>query len=178
MSTSRPALVSEEEFLALPETMDRIELIDGEVIVTPSPSVWHQELLSRIVHELRSWQEQRSETVFIGLAPLDVRFGAGRILQPDAFLIFAEISLDHEGPLNRIPDLCIEVLSTNRAYDRLTKRFVYADAGVRELWLVEPGGSIERWTGKGLNEAEEAADVLTSDQLPGLRLDLEALFKR
>lgn len=41
MSLARPALVTEREFLALPETMDRVELLDGEVIVAPSLNAWH-----------------------------------------------------------------------------------------------------------------------------------------
>ena len=178
MPVSRPTLVSEEEFLALPESVDRIELVDGEVIVSPSPSVWHQELLSRIVHRLRSWQEAHARSVFIGQAPLDVRFGPGRILQPDAFLCLGDVSFDLEGPLDRIPDLCIEVLSTNRAYDRLTKRLLYAGAAVEELWLVEPSGSIERWTGQGLNEAELVTETLTTPLLPAFELDVEQLFRR
>ncbi|HVS16850.1 MAG TPA: Uma2 family endonuclease [Thermoanaerobaculia bacterium] len=178
MSIPSPALVSEEEFLALPETMDRLELVDGEVIVSPSPSPWHQELLSRIVYHLRAWQQSGSQPVFIGLAPLDVRFATGRILQPDAFVCLEEISFDLEGPLNRIPELCVEVLSTNRAYDRLTKRLVYAASGVLELWLIEPSGSIERWSGQGLNEAEVLTKNLETPLLPGFELELEHLFER
>ena len=116
--------------------------------------------------------------MFVGQASLDVRFGPGRILQPDAFLMLDGVPLDVEGPLDQIPDLCVEVLSTNRAYDRLTKRVVYATSGVRELWLVEPSGCIERWSGQGLNEVEELATSLESPLLPGLRLDVEALFRR
>lgn len=178
MSVLRPALVSEEEFLTLPETMDRVELLDGEVIVSPSPSVWHQELLSRVVHRLRSWREGYPGAAFVGQAPLDVRFGPGRILQPDAFVLLEEVSFDLEGPIDRVPDLCVEILSTNRAYDRLTKRIVYATSGVRELWLLEPSGSIERWSGQGLNEAEELATTLATPLLPGFELDLVALFRR
>jgi Uma2 family endonuclease len=37
------------------------------------------------------------------------------------------------------PDLLIEVLSpSNRGHDLLTKRALYARAGVREYWLVDP----------------------------------------
>jgi Uma2 family endonuclease len=178
MSPARATVVSEAEFLALPESTDRVELLDGEVIVTPSPSVWHQELLARLVHRLRSWAESHDDRVFVGQAPLDVRFAPGRILQPDAFVVLGELSLDIDGPIDRVPDLCVEVLSANRAYDRLTKRLVYAAAGVRELWLVEPSGSFERWTGDGLGETETVTTTLTTALLRGFELDIGTLFRR
>ena len=178
MSLARLTLVSEEEVLALPESMDRVELLDGEVIVTPSPSPWHQELLSRIVVALRLWARSHPGPVYVGLAPLDVRFGAGRILQPDAFVVLDRVDVAVEGPLARVPEICVEVLSTNRAHDRLTKRFVFATAGVRELWVVEPSGLIERWHGQSLNEAEEVREALRTTLLPGFGLAIEELFKR
>ncbi len=178
VKTPRPTLVSEAEFLRLPPSMERVELIDGELIMSPSPGPWHQELLARIVVALRGWAGAQPRTVFVGLAPLDVRFGASRILQPDAFLILDAVPLDAAGPIERVPELCVEVLSTNRAYDRLTKRQVYAAAGVREYWVVEPSGVIERWYGEGLNEAEELSNQLTSALLPGFTLSLEQLFRR
>jgi Uma2 family endonuclease len=178
MPLHRPTVVSEEEFLELPESMDRVELLDGEVIVSPSPSVWHQELLARLAHALRSWAYGHNGPVFIGQAPLDVRFGPGRILQPDLFVTFGEVALDHQGPLDLVPDLCVEVLSTNRAFDRLTKRLVYGEAGVPELWLIEPSGVVERWSGHGLGEAEVLATDLTTPLLPGLEIDLTALFRK
>lgn len=177
MNLARPALVSEEEFLALPETMDRVELLDGEVIVAPSPTVRHQTLLVRLATYLESWSESCPPS-FVGLAPLDVRFAAGRILQPDVFVILHEVATESAGPLDIIPDICAEVLSTNRAYDRLTKRLVYAQAGVQELWIVEPSGLIERWHGPGLNEAEELTSSLATPLLPGFELDLQQLFRR
>src|SRR5437870_7074658 len=66
-------LVSEEEFLALPESVNKIELIDGEVIVSPSPSFWHQEVLRRIVLALGKWAEGYPGPVTVAQAPLDVR---------------------------------------------------------------------------------------------------------
>ena len=74
-----------------------------------------------------------------------------------------------------MPQLCIEVLSTDRAYDRLTKRFLYAAAGVAEYWVVEPVGLIERWWDAGLSRSEEVRGRLTTPLLPGLELDLDAI---
>lgn len=176
METAARTLVTEAEFLSLPETTERVELVDGEVLVSPSPSFWHQEILARIVHALRDWAAARPD-VSVAQAPLDVRFGVARILQPDA-MVFLRRLVDQEGPLDSIPELCIEVLSRNRAYDRITKRFLYAEAGVREYWIVDPAGLVERRTGDGLSQAEEVTRTLDSALLPGFSLDLSAVFRR
>ena len=178
MTVVRRALVSEPEFLALPESVDKVELIDGEVIVSPSPTYWHQEILARIVQALRAWNATVDEPVTVGMSPLDVRFGPDRILQPDAFVLLAHVSADHDGPIDRVPELCIEVVSKDRIYDRVTKRYLYAAAGVREYWIVELSGAVERRSGEVLTDAEVVSDRLTSPLLAGFELDLSELFAR
>lgn len=175
---ARPALafVSEEEFLSLPESLDKVELIDGEVVVSPSPSFFHQEVVGRLAALLRAWGARRQGRVTVGQAPLDVRFAPGRILQPDLFVILGGIPFDHEGPIERIPELCVEVLSSRPSYDRLAKRIVYAEAGVQELWTVEPGYFVEQWTGDGLRQVSRQERAVESSLLPGLRIDLTELF--
>lgn len=59
MNLARPAIVSEEELLSLPETMDRVELLDGEVIVAPSQTARHQTLLVRLATALQAWADSR-----------------------------------------------------------------------------------------------------------------------
>jgi len=174
-TAARP-LISEEEFLRLPESTAKIELVDGEVVVSPSPGYWHQEILARIVGALRAWAGKQKRPVTVGQAPLDVRFAAGRILQPDAFVLFARLPRSHEGPIDSIPQLCVEVLSSERVHDRVTKRLLYAAAGVAEYWVVEPAGVIERWSGPGLSRAEEVRRRLTTSLLPGFSLDLRRVF--
>lgn len=179
MALPRPVLVSEEEFLQLPESMDRVELLDGEVIVSPAPTIAHFIVLKRIVYDLETWARAQDESFFVGQAPVDVRFGPNRILQPDAFVLRGDIPFDHVGPLDRIPELCIEVVSSDRLYDRVTKRSVYASAGVQEYWTLIPSGSglFERWTGKDLGTREEITGPLTTPLLPGFELDVPALFE-
>jgi Uma2 family endonuclease len=175
MSIAARSRVSEAEFLSLPESLERNELIDGEVIVSPSPKFWHQEILGRVVLALRNWAADRP-AVTVAQAPLDVRFGPNRILQPDAMVFLARIDRNQEGPIDRVPEICIEVLSSNRAYDRLTKRFVYAEAGVSEYWMADPGGVIERRSGPGLSSSELVDDRLSSALLPGFELNVGKLF--
>jgi Uma2 family endonuclease len=175
MAFAMPSRVSEAEFLGLPESLERNELIDGEVIVSPSPTFWHQEILRRVVLALGNWASNKPG-VTVAQAPLDVRLGANRIVQPDAMVFLAHIDRNQLGPIERVPEICIEVLSNNRAYDRITKRFVYAAAGVAEYWLIDPAGLVERWSGPGLAKDEALTDQLSSVLLPGLSLDLRGLF--
>jgi Uma2 family endonuclease len=175
MPGAAPKVVTEAEFLSLPESTDRLELLDGEVILAPSPSYRHQLVLRRVVRALEDWAASRGTDLTIGMAPLDVRFAPGRILQPDAFLCFGAVPKDHEGPITVVPDLCVEVLSSNRAYDRITKRLVYAEAGVRELWTVSIDGAVERWHGERLSVTETHQGKLTTPLLPDFVLDLSNL---
>lgn len=169
-------LVTEEEFLALPVSNQKIELVDGEVILPPHPTFVHQEVLVRIVEALRAWARTQPGPVTVAQSPLDVRSARGRILQPDAMVFLARIPRDHKGPIDRIPELCIEVLSEDRVYDRVTKRLLYGAAGVSEYWVVEQSGTIERRSGAGLDRAEELRDTLETPLLPGFSLDLRKLF--
>lgn len=169
--------MTEREFLALPESTRPTELIDGEVVMAPSPSFWHQELLTRVVVALRQWAGTAQGPVTVVQAPMDVRFAPGRILQPDAMIFLASLDRTAAHPLERIPDICIEVLSSNRAYDRVTKRFLYAEAGVAEYWIVDPSGVVEQRSGPGLARSDERTERLSSPHLPGFSLDVAALFE-
>lgn len=170
----RPNYVTEEEFLALPETADKVELIDGEVFMAPSPTFQHQYISANLLTALRLWA--RTTNAHAVSAPLDIRFGPGRIAQPDLMVFLGPVDF-HQLPVERIPELCIEILSpTNRSYDTLTKRFVYGAAGVTEYWIIDPRGRAEKWTGPNLTEGAAVIDALESGLLPGFRLALAELF--
>lgn len=174
MSEPARRLVSEAEFLALPESMDKVELLDGEVIVSPSPTYFHQHAVGVLHLALKAWARAQTQAWTVVMSPSDVRFGFDRILQPDLYVIEGRVPLDHLGPIDIIPALCVEVTSRDRLYDRVTKRMVYGQAGVREYWVVEATG-IERWTGEGLTQAEFLTGTLATPLLPGFTFDVGEL---
>src|SRR5687768_12918633 len=110
---SRPAparsLVTEEEFLGLPESTERVELLDGEVIGPPSPDDEHQGLVASLAIDLGTWARAHPPAA-MRFAPLDVRFGPSRILQPDLMMFLAGLPPGSKTPLTVVPDLCVEVL--------------------------------------------------------------------
>jgi Uma2 family endonuclease len=167
-------LVSEQEFLSLPESMEHLELLDGEIILSPSPTPRHQLVLGRLFRALAAWADQHPPT-FVGLSPLDVRLSPGRIVQPDLFVLREGWS-GAEGPIDRVPDLMIEVLSQRRGYDRITKRLVYAEAGVREYWILDPlQRALEVCV--GIETVAYQGPTLEREILPGLVIELEALWR-
>ena len=167
---------TEAEYLALPETIERMELLDGELVCEPSPGFPHQEIVVSLVAALHAWAHARSPRPSVMVGPLDIRFGPCRILQPDACVFLDPLARDSAMPITRVPDLCIEVVSRNRTHDRVTKRLVYAEAGVREMWTVLPAGPLfERWTGARLERREELRETIESSLLPGFSMSVAAL---
>ena len=177
MASAAAALTTEAEFLSLPESNQHIELVDGEVILAPSPSLRHQEILGRIYEALRGWVRLHRVDATVAQAPLDVRFAPGRILQPDALVFVPALPPNSELPITRIPNLVVEVVSANRTYDRVAKRAIYGSAGVQEYWLVDlVHNHIEVCIAETLASSRIENSELTSPLLLDFKLDVAALF--
>jgi Uma2 family endonuclease len=140
---------TEEEFYAAREDAlpgDRWELVDGEVLVTPSPNWVHQRIVVRLTILLDAYVRPRGfGEVFP--SPLDVKLEPGLVLQPDMLVVPA-------GELRRRSDivrrllLAAEVVSPSSArFDRVKKRPHYQRHRVSEYWIVDDRSqTIERWT--------------------------------
>ena len=168
------ARVSEEQFLSLPESHDHVELVDGEVMLAPAPLPLHQLVVGNLFVVFREWARAHPPA-FAGLSSLDVRLAAGRIVQPDLLLVLRGLPTVSR-PVGRVPDLVVEVLSANRTYDRVTKRVLYAEAGVREYWIVDPDEATVEIIA-GMASLETSGACVESRIAPGLRVDVASLFE-
>lgn len=125
-----------DDFLALqtPDDGQRYELLDGVLVVTPSPLVQHQRVVMAVSVALADACPPRLEVFG---SPLDVRLSDRTVVEPDVLVVRRE---DATGPrLTGVPLLVVEVLSdSTRGHDLLLKRDRYADAGVPTYWVVEP----------------------------------------
>lgn len=167
--------MSADEYLALGETQDRYELIDGIVVMmSPSPFASHNEIAAEIVYQLKSFAD-RSGGVRI-FPETDVRFSANTIYKPDISVYRSERLPAKVQRLDLPPDLVVEVLSTGtQALDLITKRDDYERFGVGEYWAVDPkSGDVRCWRrhAQRLLEASPTGDALECAVLPGMVLDL------
>lgn len=128
----------------------RYELIDGELIVTPSPGNPHQLFLGELFLRIAPYVDREA----LGLtyfSPSDLELRKGSITQPDLFVVPAEPGPDDvERGWSDIQGLllAVEVISPSSVRtDRVTKRDFYMESNVAEYWVVDvDAGLVERWT--------------------------------
>lgn len=122
------------ELDAMPDDGYRHELIDGAIIVTPSPGFAHQVVVGSLHWALRPGAEAAGFLLLPG--PFDVVLGQS-VVVPD--LLAARRSAFTERDLPGAPELVIEVRSPSTArIDIGLKRDLYARSAVPWYWLVDP----------------------------------------
>ncbi|GAC1401046.1 MAG: Uma2 family endonuclease [Vulcanimicrobiaceae bacterium] len=122
----------------MPDDRNRYEVIDGVLVVSPSPNVAHQTVVVRLTIQLGAFAATTGGATFV--APLDVVLGEEDVVQPDVMYLAPDrLSAIGEKNVTGAPSLVIEVLSPS-SYDTDPgeKRDLYARYGVPEYWIVDP----------------------------------------
>ena len=122
----------------LPESNLPTELWDGELIMSPSPSFFHQQIVDRFHDALKAHIRPRRLGTTAS-APLDMVLTNTRSTQPDVVFIASARRDIIKTRLMDAADLVAEVISPNsRRRDRIDKRDLYEQHGVKEYWLIDP----------------------------------------
>ncbi len=161
----------------------RYELIEGELIMTPSPVPYHQWISKNIEFELEKFvREKNLGKVFD--APCDVYLDEENVIQPDILFISKErLNIITDKNIRGAPDLVIEILSEATAYrDLVKKKRLYAKHGVKEYWIVDPEEkTVEIYSLKEdvfvITQSFTEKDVLKSPMLLGLEIKLIKVFE-
>jgi len=171
-----------KDYKSLPESeTKRYELIEGELIMVPSPNEYHQRISRKIEFLLQDFVE-KNKLGEVYYAPLDVHLGED-VVQPDIlFVSKARSKIITKEEILGAPDLVIEILSPATAErDRTYKKTLYARHGVQEYWIVDPGEKIVEVMTLGKTGFESSGvygkmSTLKSTIFPDLTIKLSDVF--
>ena len=162
----------------------RYQLIEGELVKMAGANEAHQIFIGELYFAARS-QIGSPGAFEIRLPPFDVYIDEHNTFQPD--LLFVSARRRHilgERGVTGAPDVVVEVLSeSTRQRDLNVKMPVYGRNGVREMWAADlRNGTVSKYVGDGetliLEQVYGPDNILTSDAMPGVAIDLAPIFGR
>ncbi|SRR6266404_4236662 len=165
----------------LPETNRPHELWDGELIMVPAPFYPHQKIVFRFQKLLDQWVEIRGLGEVVG-APVDMVLSPHRTVQPDVVFIAKErLGIIQRGIMGAA-DLVVEVVSPGgRRRDRIDKKDLYEQYGVKEYWIVDPEARTVEVLAMSNSRYELTmrcgpGQTAASTVLPGFEVTVDQLF--
>jgi Uma2 family endonuclease len=159
----------------------RLELIDGELLVSPTPSLFHQRVSMNLTVALDQYARgQQAGAVFA--APTEVRLAPDVAVQPDLCFVRRErFHLLKSAGIAGAPDLVVEILSpSTRNVDQTKKKSLYERVGVAEYWVVDP--DVQSVATYALVEGRYRqvpveSDIVRSSVIVGFAISLSELFE-
>ena len=169
------------DLASAPDDRLRYEILDGELLVTPAPSLVHQRVSRRLQRQLERFFESggRGE---VFAAPTDVILTPHDVVEPDLLVVTDIQQLSRRG-VEGPPALVVEILSpSTRDRDQTLKARRYAELGVPHYWIVDPDAlriTFYRAEGQRYVVAAEADGDTTVDApgWPGLTIAVGELWE-
>lgn len=155
---------------------ERVELIEGEIVVMSPPGPEHSEPILYGADYLMSLYRE-SHLVAVQL-PLDLGF----LSQPQPDFALVDREAIQRGQLPKAADLVIEVSVSSLNFDRKEKLAVYAKAGIPEYWIIDVlGRQVEVYRepgplGYALRRLHAASDSVQPLKVPGPACELSHFF--
>jgi Uma2 family endonuclease len=116
----------------------RLELVNGEIIVSPSPTTAHavaiSELLVILVNHIKRYDLGRA------MSDTDHVVSEFTVRRPDIYYFSkARLHLIGDEHIEGPPDLAVEILSPGSEHtDRRTKFEEYQEFGIANYWIIDP----------------------------------------
>jgi Uma2 family endonuclease len=139
MKRAAADLFTVDDYRAMPGGPPYYQLLDGELIMSPSPNRYHQHVAGNVFRIVDAFVQRHSLGV-VYFAPMDVYLSELDVVQPDVlFVSNANRLLLADDGIHGGPDLVVEVISpSNGQLEKRRKRPLYARSGVKEEWLIDP----------------------------------------
>ncbi len=132
---------SADEYLSLTDDIARlVELTDGQLEVLEMPTTSHQQTVLFLISQFSPWCQEQQAGIAL-MAPIRVQLRPGVFREPDIVFVSTENQSVVGEDFWLGADLVMEVVSASprsRRRDLEQKRREYAEAKIREYWIVDP----------------------------------------
>ncbi len=176
-------LITAEQFAEMSFDVP-VELVRGEIIEMPRPGMRHGVVCGNVYDPVKAWARSAQRgVVAINDTGVITERDPDSVRGPDVLYIAHERLPGGEVPstfLEVAPDLAIEVLSPHDVWkDVLEKITEHFEAGVREVWVVDPEDrTVQVFRPDAKPRKLSASDVLESpDVLPGFACSVAPFFE-
>ena len=170
------------DYKDFPEDGKRYEILEGRLLMIPSPFTPHQRVSGNLYVCLSNHVKSKNLGVVFH-PPYDVVLSEINVVQPDIIYVSKENSrIITEANIKGTPDLLIEIVSkTSKKNDEITKKMIYAQSSVKEYWIVYPESKeikvyVESEKGYILWKKFSNNDTVSTPALPNLNLNLAEMF--
>jgi Uma2 family endonuclease len=159
--SSTTTLLTDEEFLALPKTAGKQELLDGELISLPPSKHSHDALAEKIAGLLRPALPAGYVWIESGY-----QLGPRKWLQPDVSVTWPDQRIENDykqgGPM-----IAIEISSGANTDEQMErKRLEYLENGTGEVWIIYPSTGTMMVCGSDFTRHIRASETYRSDLVP------------
>jgi len=184
MSTHSQSMMTVADLELMPDDLNRYELMEGEIVVSPPPGLTHQRALGNLLHVLLNYLDEH---------PIGEVFTTPGVTFDQFNSVIPDITYSSNARMAEIgrgehiagaPELMIEFVSPgnrNARRDRVLKRRVYGKQGVHEYWIVDPLKRTVEVYGLRENSLDllvtlQSDDEISTPLLPGLAIPLVKIF--
>lgn len=134
MTTTLSNAFTVDDLESMPDDGRRYELIGGAIVMTPAPEPVHQRISGGMFRLIQDACPPGHEAFY---SPIDFDLPGGQRVEPDIIVVPA--ASVGEKRLTGPALLVVEIVSPGSVVnDLVTKRQVYAEAGVPAYWIVDP----------------------------------------
>ncbi|HMF30130.1 MAG TPA: Uma2 family endonuclease [Candidatus Lokiarchaeia archaeon] len=160
-----------------------VEIIRGELFMVPSLNLIHERIAGSMQFILRDYvQQEQIGEVFN--APFDVVLSEENVFIPDiCYVSETNAAIVQTQNIQGAPDLIVEILSQNEDRDRVYKKQVYEEYGVREYWIIDPKSkSVEVYLFDTEQQKYEEARIYSGEEtipvatVEGLEISVASIF--
>ena len=181
--TAQRTRITCDDFVKLPDDGKRYEVMDGDLIVSPSPVLRHQRIVGRMFRLLADHVETHDLGEVV-VSPMDVVFSEDNILQPDVIYLKKGRAQEPDDRIRCVPDLVVEVLSESASPAELQRKAdIYARFGVPHYWTFSPLNETAilyrlveaKYERAGLYQGQ---DTFEAEAFPDLTIDLSKIWPK